>query len=84
MTSDYAIEQYMQSKTERVVKANGVEVKGQVKHPFHDSGFYSFVWQAQSSHGQIMGVSYAGTATMLAIKQIKEFVISQQCPVGSG
>lgn len=77
LTADYAFGHNLQAQTERVVKANGGEVKGAVKHPFPNSDFSSFLLQAQASGAQIIGLANAGADTINAIKQAKEFGITQ-------
>jgi branched-chain amino acid transport system substrate-binding protein len=77
LTADYAFGHNLQAQTERVVKANGGEVKGAVRHPFPNSDFSSFLLQAQSSGAQIIGLANAGADTINAIKQAKEFGITQ-------
>lgn len=77
LTADYAFGHNLQAQTERVVKANGGEVKGAVRHPFPNSDFSSFLLQAQASGAQIIGLANAGADTINAIKQAKEFGITQ-------
>ncbi|KIL98772.1 Leucine- isoleucine- valine- threonine- and alanine-binding protein [Paramagnetospirillum magnetotacticum MS-1] len=77
LTADYAFGHNLQAQTEKVVKANGGEVKGAVKHPFPNSDFSSFLLQAQASGAQIIGLANAGADTINAIKQAKEFGITQ-------
>ncbi len=77
LTADYAFGHNLQAQTERVVKANGGEVKGSVRHPFPNADFSSFLLQAQSSGAQIIGLANAGADTINAIKQAKEFGITQ-------
>jgi branched-chain amino acid transport system substrate-binding protein len=77
LTADYAFGQNLQAQTEKVVKANGGVVKGAVKHPFPNADFSSFLLQAQSSGAQIIGLANAGSDTINAIKQAKEFGITQ-------
>lgn len=77
LTADYAFGHNLQAQTERVVKANGGEVKGAVRHPFPNSDFSSFLLQAQGSGAQIIGLANAGADTINAIKQAKEFGITQ-------
>ena len=43
-----------------VVKANGGEVVGSVRHPFPGSDFSCFLHKAQSSGAQIIGLADAG------------------------
>jgi len=77
LTADYAFGHNLQAQTERVVKANGGEVKGSVRHPFPNADFSSFLLQAQASGAQIIGLANAGADTINAIKQAKEFGITQ-------
>jgi branched-chain amino acid transport system substrate-binding protein len=77
LTADYAFGHNLQAQTERVVLANGGKVLGSVRHPFPNSDFSSFLLQAQSSGAQIIGLANAGADTINAIKQAKEFGITQ-------
>jgi branched-chain amino acid transport system substrate-binding protein len=77
LTADYTFGQNLQAQTERVVKANGGKVLGSVKHPFPNSDFSSFLLQAQASGAKIIGLANAGSDTINAIKQAKEFGITQ-------
>lgn len=77
LTADYAFGHNLQAQTERVVKANGGDVKGAVRHPFPNSDFSSFLLQAQASGAKIIGLANAGNDTINAIKQAKEFGITQ-------
>ena len=77
LTADYTFGQNLQAQTERVVKANGGKVLGSVKHPFPNSDFSSFLLQAQTSGAKIIGLANAGSDTINAIKQAKEFGITQ-------
>lgn len=75
LTADYAFGHNLQAQTERVVKANGGEVKGSVRHPFPNADFSSFLLQAQASGAKVIGLANAGADTINAIKQAKEFGI---------
>ena len=77
ITADYTFGQNLQAQTERVVKANGGKVLGAVKHPFPNADFSSFLLQAQGSGAKIIGLANAGSDTINAIKQAKEFGITQ-------
>ncbi|MBX9635877.1 MAG: ABC transporter substrate-binding protein [Magnetospirillum sp.] len=77
LTADYAFGHDLEAQTARVVKANGGVVKGAVRHPFPNSDFSSFLLQAQASQAKIIGLANAGTDTTNAIKQAKEFGITQ-------
>jgi branched-chain amino acid transport system substrate-binding protein len=77
LTADYAFGHDLEAQTAKVVKANGGTVKGAVRHPFPNSDFSSFLLQAQASGAKIIGLANAGADTINAIKQAKEFGITQ-------
>ena len=77
LTADYAFGHDLEAQTAKVVKANGGTVKGAVRHPFPNSDFSSFLLQAQASGAKIIGLANAGSDTINAIKQAKEFGITQ-------
>ncbi|HYH23656.1 MAG TPA: ABC transporter substrate-binding protein [Azospirillum sp.] len=77
LTADYAFGQNLQDDVAKVVKANGGEVKGAVKHPFPAQDFSSFLLQAQGSGAQVIGLANAGADTTNAIKSAAEFGITQ-------
>ncbi|MCR6632507.1 MAG: ABC transporter substrate-binding protein [Magnetospirillum sp.] len=77
LTADYAFGHDLEAQTAKVVKANGGTVKGAVRHPFPNSDFSSFLLQAQASQAKIIGLANAGSDTINAIKQAKEFGITQ-------
>ena len=76
ITADYAFGHSLEKDAMTVVKANGGEVLGAVRHPFPGSDFSSFLLKAQSSGAQIIGLANAGTDTINAIKQAAEFGIT--------
>ena len=75
LTADYAFGAALERDTSGVVKANGGQVLGGVKHPLNTSDFSSFLLQAQSSKAKIIGLANAGGDTTNAIKQAAEFGI---------
>lgn len=77
LTADYAFGHDLEAQTAKVVKANGGAVKGSVRHPFPNADFSSFLLQAQASGSKIIGLANAGSDTINAIKQAKEFGITQ-------
>lgn len=77
LTADYAFGHDLEAQTAKVVKANGGTVKGSVRHPFPNADFSSFLLQAQASGAKIIGLANAGSDTINAIKQAKEFGITQ-------
>src|SRR5471032_2494738 len=75
LTADYAFGQALERDTAAVVKANGGQVLGGVKHPLNNADFSSFLLQAQSSKAKIIGLANAGGDTTNSIKQAAEFGI---------
>ncbi|WP_179403373.1 ABC transporter substrate-binding protein [Burkholderia guangdongensis] len=77
LTADYAFGKSLEKNTADVVKANGGQVLGEVRHPLSASDFSSFLLQAQASKAQILGLANAGGDTINAIKAAKEFGITK-------
>jgi len=76
LTADYAFGHSLEKDAMEVVKANGGEVVGSVRHPFPGSDFSSFLLKAQSSGAQIIGLANAGGDTINSIKQAAEFGVT--------
>jgi branched-chain amino acid transport system substrate-binding protein len=76
LTADYAFGHSLEKDATEVVKANGGEVLGSVRHPFPGSDFSSFLLKAQASGAQIIGLANAGGDTINSIKQAAEFGIT--------
>ena len=76
LTADYAFGHALEKDASGVVKANGGEVTGSVRHPFPGTDFSSFLLKAQSSGAQVIGLANAGGDTVNAIKQAAEFGIT--------
>jgi branched-chain amino acid transport system substrate-binding protein len=77
ITADYAFGHSLESDTAAVVKANGGEVKGAVRHPLNASDFSSFMLQAQASKAQIVGLANAGGDTINSVKAANEFGLTK-------
>ncbi|MFC0402475.1 ABC transporter substrate-binding protein [Paraburkholderia rhizosphaerae] len=77
LTADYAFGKALEKNTADVVKANGGQVLGEVRHPLSASDFSSFLLQAQASKAQILGLANAGGDTINSIKAAKEFGITK-------
>ena len=75
LTADYAFGYALERDVTAVVKANGGEVIGGVRHPINTSDFSSFLLQAQASKAQVIGLANAGGDTINSIKQAAEFGI---------
>ena len=76
LTADYAFGHSLEKDASAVVKANGGEVVGSVRHPFPGSDFSSFLLKAQASGAQIIGLANAGADTINSVKQAAEFGIT--------
>ncbi len=76
LTADYAFGQALEKDSSAVIKANGGQVVGSVRHPFPGSDFSSVLLQAQASGAQIIGLANAGADTTNAIKQAAEFGVT--------
>ena len=77
LTADYAFGHSLENDTAAVVKANGGEVKGAVRHPLNASDFSSFLLQAQASKAQIVGLANAGGDTINSVKAANEFGLTK-------
>ena len=77
LTADYAFGHSLEKDTGDVVKANGGNVVGAVRHPLSASDFSSFLLQAQNSKAQILGLANAGGDTINSIKAANEFGITK-------
>ena len=77
ITADYAFGHSLESDTAAVVKDNGGEVKGAVRHPLNASDFSSFLLQAQASKAQIVGLANAGGDTINSVKAANEFGLTK-------
>ena len=77
LTADYAFGKALETATAAVVKANGGQVLGEVRHPLSASDFSSFLLQAQASKAQVLGLANAGGDTVNSIKAAKEFGITK-------
>jgi branched-chain amino acid transport system substrate-binding protein len=56
ITADYAMGHAMEADTAKIVKANGGEMIGSVRHPFGAADMSSFVLQAQASKAQVLSI----------------------------
>jgi len=75
LTADYAFGYQLENDTTKVIKENGGEVLGAVKHPLNSSDFSSFLLQAQASKAKVIGLANAGLDTTNSIKQAADFGI---------
>jgi branched-chain amino acid transport system substrate-binding protein len=73
ITADFAFGNAMERDATNVIKANGGQVVGGVKHPLASSDFSSFVLAAQSSKAKVVAFANSGNDTVNSIKQAAEF-----------
>lgn len=76
LTSDYAFGHSLEKDAAAVVSKSGGKVLGAVRAPLNTSDFSSYLLQAQGSKAKIIGLANAGTDTINAIKQAREFGIT--------
>jgi branched-chain amino acid transport system substrate-binding protein len=77
LTADYAFGHDLEKSTAEAVTKAGGQVLGNVRHPFPNNDFSSFLLQAQASKAKVIGLANAGGDTINAIKQAAEFGITQ-------
>jgi len=77
ITADYAFGHSLEQNTADAVKKAGGKVLGTVRAPFPNNDFSSFLLQAQGSGAKVIGLANAGGDTINAIKQAREFGITQ-------
>jgi len=83
LTADYAFGKSLEKNTADIVKENGGQVLGEVRHPLSASDFSSFLLQAQASHAQVLGLANAGGDTVNAIKAAKQFGITKSMKIAA-
>jgi branched-chain amino acid transport system substrate-binding protein len=77
VTADYAGGQSMEASVRAVLTAEGAKVLGGVRHPLNTSDFSSFILQAQASKAKIIALANAGSDTITAIRQTREFGVTE-------
>jgi len=77
ITADYAFGHSLEQNTASAVKNAGGEVVGTVRAPFPNNDFSSFLLQAQGSGADVIGLANAGGDFVNAVKQAKEFGVTQ-------
>jgi len=77
ITADYAFGHQLEEDTANIVREEGGEVLGAVRHPLSSADFSSYLLQAQGSGAKVIGLANAGTDTTNSIKQANEFGITQ-------
>src|ERR1700723_1600214 len=77
ITADYAFGMALERDAANVVKENGGNVLGDVRHPLNSSDFSSFLLQAQASKAKVVALANAGGDTTNALKQAAEFGLTK-------
>jgi branched-chain amino acid transport system substrate-binding protein len=77
ITSDYAFGHDLEKQAGDVVKANGGQVIGSVRHPLGASDYASFILQAQASGADVIGFATPGGDLSNLVKQANEFGLSK-------
>lgn len=79
LTADYAFGHALQRDVTGFVKAAGGKVMGDSAYPFPGTtDFSSYMLQAQASGAKVLGLANAGTDTINAIKQAREFGVKMR------
>lgn len=81
LTVDYAFGDSLEKETTQVVKANGGQVLGSVRHPLSASDFSSFLLQAKASGADVLGLANGGGDTINSIKAANEFGIPKSMKI---
>jgi branched-chain amino acid transport system substrate-binding protein len=77
LTVDFALGHSLERDASAVVKQNGGQIAGSVRHPTDSKDFSSYLLQAQASKANVIALANAGGDTINAIKQASEFGIVQ-------
>lgn len=77
ITSDYAFGHDLEKQASEVVKANGGQVLGAVRHPLGTTDYASFLLQAQASGADVIAFATPGGDLSTLVKQANEFGLSE-------
>jgi branched-chain amino acid transport system substrate-binding protein len=77
ITADYVFGHSLENNTADMVKKNGGQVVGGVRHPFPNTDFSSYLLQAQGSGANVIALANAGQDTTNAVRQAGEFGIGR-------
>lgn len=78
IAADYAFGHALQNDGTKIVNAAGGKVLGAARYPIPGNDFGSLLIQAQSSGANVVALANAGMDTQVAIKQAKEFGLTQK------
>ena len=73
ITADYTFGHSLEGNTANVVKAQGGQVLGSVRHPLSSTDFSSYLLQAEASGADVIGLANAGQDFTNALRQAGEF-----------
>lgn len=76
ITVDYAFGHSLEANVSKLVKAQGGQVAGAVRHPLNTSDFSSYILAAQSSGADVIVLANGGSDLANAVKQAREFGIT--------
>lgn len=76
LTADYAFGHSLEKDASGIIQKLGGKILGSARAPINTSDFSSFLLQAQASKAKIIGLANAGTDTINAVKQAREFGIT--------
>lgn len=76
ITVDYAFGHSLEDNVSKLVKAQGGEVVGAVRHPLNTPDFSSYILAAQSSGADVIVLANGGSDLANAVKQAREFGIT--------
>jgi branched-chain amino acid transport system substrate-binding protein len=82
ITNDYAFGQALENETSKIVKQNGGEIVGIVRHPFNTTDFTSYLLQAQNSGADVIALANAGSGVTNAVKQNEFGTTKKQKVIG--
>jgi branched-chain amino acid transport system substrate-binding protein len=77
LTADNSGSHAQERDAAEFVRKAGGKVLGSARHPIATSDFSSFLLQARGSKAKVIGLANAGNDTVNAIKQAKEFGVTQ-------
>lgn len=77
IVADYAFGHSLVRDASVALNATGGKILGQVRHPFPNEDFASFLLQAQASPAKVVGLANAGSDLANTIKQAREFGITE-------
>lgn len=81
MTVDYAMGNSLEAEATAVIKQNGGQVLGGVKHPFVITDLASLLLQAQATKAKVLGMASSTDNMQVAMKQAREFGINKNMQI---